>query len=347
MNDRDHELISAYIDNALNAAERDAFQRRLADEPDLQREVDSLRQTVALLRQLPDRKAPRNFTLDRSMLPERKTLPFALTTTFSALSAAAAALLFFFGAYFLSQGNLVPSPAQPIMIQQQAPAVAELPTATTTAAPTRAAMPAMPATQPPTQEPSEQVEALEAEVDDEAAASGLAQPPADEAQEEGDGMLFLYQEDAAEPAEDAPGGTGAASDTAAIQMSTPTFAAETTATPVDDNLNAQATGLAFDAVPIITDAALPATVQANLMQRAAPTEIALQIEPPAASAIAEADQFRDMDTMDDTAVTEAPPVPEAVPAESISIFGVGLLVLGVLLTVIAVGSTIARRRHCL
>ena len=107
MNERDYELLSAYIDGVLSRSERAALEARLADEPELQQQLNSLQQTVSLLRQMPELRAPRDFTLDaRQIGPRpaaRPALPFPLTATFSALSTAAAILLFAFGGYFLLQ----------------------------------------------------------------------------------------------------------------------------------------------------------------------------------------------------------------------------------------------------
>ena len=64
------ELLSAYIDDALSADERRDLEARLRAEPALQQELDTLRQTVALMRALPERKAPRDFTLTPEMVAQ-------------------------------------------------------------------------------------------------------------------------------------------------------------------------------------------------------------------------------------------------------------------------------------
>ncbi len=101
--DQDYELLSAYIDDALAQSERAALESRLRTDARLQRELDSLRQTVQLINQLPTLRAPRDFTLDESMVgvsPTRNTIRI-FPAAFSALSAAAAVILFMFGGYFL------------------------------------------------------------------------------------------------------------------------------------------------------------------------------------------------------------------------------------------------------
>ncbi len=74
-------MLSAYIDQQLPAAERQALERRLEQEPALQRELEELQTTVALLRDLPALELPRSFTLDPATAPKRRSfwqqlLPF-------------------------------------------------------------------------------------------------------------------------------------------------------------------------------------------------------------------------------------------------------------------------------
>ncbi len=60
--------LSAYLDGALDPPERSSLERRLATEPLLRAELNSLRDTVNLVKSLPRLKAPRNFTLTPAML---------------------------------------------------------------------------------------------------------------------------------------------------------------------------------------------------------------------------------------------------------------------------------------
>lgn len=101
LSERDYELLSAYIDGELPDADRLALEIRLDAEPELRRELEALRQTVALVNQLPKLKAPRDFTLAVAQPRPAPRLPLLLTGTFSALSAAAAVLLLLFGGYLL------------------------------------------------------------------------------------------------------------------------------------------------------------------------------------------------------------------------------------------------------
>jgi hypothetical protein len=67
LSDRDLELLSAYVDGALSDREKALLEQRLATDLALRAELATLRETVALLRDLPPLKAPRNFTLDPSV----------------------------------------------------------------------------------------------------------------------------------------------------------------------------------------------------------------------------------------------------------------------------------------
>jgi hypothetical protein len=122
-NDQELELLSAYLDGMLTTEERAALEARLANEPALRRELESLRQTVQLMNMLPPVRAPRDFTLDERML-RRRWLLFPATIGFSALSAAAAVVLFAFASLLLSQnGAQAPAPAAAQVAQLSTQAV--------------------------------------------------------------------------------------------------------------------------------------------------------------------------------------------------------------------------------
>ncbi|MCU0498888.1 MAG: hypothetical protein MUF87_16170 [Anaerolineae bacterium] len=105
LTDFDYELLSAYLDDALNGDERTRLEQRLATEPDLRRELNALRQTVALIKQLPPIKAPRDFTLTPAMLVAKPapsvTRIRVLPLLASALSMAASLLIVFLGVALL------------------------------------------------------------------------------------------------------------------------------------------------------------------------------------------------------------------------------------------------------
>src|SRR5450432_1819332 len=94
LNETDLELLSAYLDGALNEQERAALETRLQTDPELSRELARLRATVELIKTLPTLAAPRDFTLTPRMVRR----PGILTSAaFSALSAAAAIILLVIG----------------------------------------------------------------------------------------------------------------------------------------------------------------------------------------------------------------------------------------------------------
>ena len=66
MNQRDLELLSSYLDGQLKPSDSARLEARLSSDADLRSVLDDLRAARGLLRQLPMRKAPRNFTLTPS-----------------------------------------------------------------------------------------------------------------------------------------------------------------------------------------------------------------------------------------------------------------------------------------
>src|SRR5512145_3530643 len=102
MNHRDLELLSSYLDGQLKPSDSARLEARLASDPDLRAVLSDLRSARGLLRQLPMRKAPRNFTLTPKMVGKNPPLP----RTYPAFRfvTALATLLFFFtmGVNFLA-----------------------------------------------------------------------------------------------------------------------------------------------------------------------------------------------------------------------------------------------------
>ncbi len=91
---RDVELLSALLDGKLSQADAARLEPRLKADPELRAVFDDLRQSRALLRQLPARRAPRNFTLTPKMAGLRPPLPRSFPAF--RLASALAAFLFFF-----------------------------------------------------------------------------------------------------------------------------------------------------------------------------------------------------------------------------------------------------------
>lgn len=75
---RDVEQLSAYLDGQLPEAEVRHLNARLQAEPALAAIYKDLRQTLAMLRQTPKRRAPRNFTLTHKMAGIKPPLPRAV-----------------------------------------------------------------------------------------------------------------------------------------------------------------------------------------------------------------------------------------------------------------------------
>ena len=94
MNRRDIELLSAYLDGELKPSDLAKMEKRLQSDPQLESVLGDLRATRTLLRHLPPRKAPRNFTLTRKMVGQNPPLP--RTYPIFRLATVVATLLFFF-----------------------------------------------------------------------------------------------------------------------------------------------------------------------------------------------------------------------------------------------------------
>ncbi len=94
MNDRDLELLSSYLDGQLTPSDSARLESRLKSDGQLASTLDDLRAARALLRQLPKRRAPRNFTLTRKMVGLNPPLPRAYPAF--RFATVVATLLFFF-----------------------------------------------------------------------------------------------------------------------------------------------------------------------------------------------------------------------------------------------------------
>ena len=89
-NFRDIENLSAYLDGQLKDSDAAKLEARLKSDPELDSVLSDLRAARGILRKLPARKAPRNFTLTRQMVglkpPVPRTYPlFRLATVFATL----------------------------------------------------------------------------------------------------------------------------------------------------------------------------------------------------------------------------------------------------------------------
>ena len=75
--ERRDELLSAYIDGELSAGEQLRLEAQLETDPALQAELEALRRTVALVRDLPPAPLPRNFILPQTAAPRLKPVKSA------------------------------------------------------------------------------------------------------------------------------------------------------------------------------------------------------------------------------------------------------------------------------
>ncbi len=90
MNERDLEFLSAYLDGQLTPAESASLESRIHSNPELDSVLADLRATRGILRKLPKRRSPRNFTLTRKMVGLNPPLPrsysfFQFATAFASL----------------------------------------------------------------------------------------------------------------------------------------------------------------------------------------------------------------------------------------------------------------------
>lgn len=96
---QDWQLLSAYLDHQLSPREQEHLEKRLRSTPELQNALEGLRQTRAVLRAVPRRKVPRNFTLKpedvAALAPRRLPRLFPVLSFSSALAAVLMVLALF------------------------------------------------------------------------------------------------------------------------------------------------------------------------------------------------------------------------------------------------------------
>lgn len=112
MNFRDVELLSAYLDGQVSPSDSARLETRLASDPEMGLVLQSLRESQGLLRQLPHRRAPRNFTLTRQMVGLKPPLPRAYPVF--RFATALAAFLFVFSFATNQVGQLAASAPVPV-----------------------------------------------------------------------------------------------------------------------------------------------------------------------------------------------------------------------------------------
>ncbi|MGQ9849187.1 MAG: hypothetical protein ACUVSU_03960 [Aggregatilineaceae bacterium] len=180
LSNRDLELLSAYLDNELRPAERDALNARLAHDAELRIALAELRANRLLLRQAPRLKAPRSFALDPAQfsrsLPwwQRLFIPGVLQAS-GTLGAVAAIALIAVGLLLGTGARPTPTTAQPAAEIAFQPTLAAMPPTSTLAA-TISAAPTVAPTAPPTATVAISLEAQASEPELAAPAPMLAQP---------------------------------------------------------------------------------------------------------------------------------------------------------------------------
>ena len=101
MKQRDLELLSSYLDGQLSPSDSARLEARISSDPGLRSVFNDLRSARSLLRQLPMRKAPRNFRLTPKMVGKNPPLPRAYPVFRFATTLASLLLFFTFGLNFL------------------------------------------------------------------------------------------------------------------------------------------------------------------------------------------------------------------------------------------------------
>ncbi len=123
------EAITAYLDDAMSSSERERFAAQLAQDPTLQAEVERERAVKQSLSQLPQRRVPRNFTLDPTLYgrPAKQPLIQAYPVLRAATGLAAFFFIFALFAGFLTNrsalesGSVAFAPAaEPAMVEDTA-----------------------------------------------------------------------------------------------------------------------------------------------------------------------------------------------------------------------------------
>ncbi len=108
---RDLALLSAYLDDALRPADRQALIARLRHEPELVAQLERLRRTKLTVGYLPRLRAPRNYTLTPEMVSMRsqKKQPFASTLRLASALAAILMVVLFGVEFLFTTGPLASS----------------------------------------------------------------------------------------------------------------------------------------------------------------------------------------------------------------------------------------------
>jgi hypothetical protein len=113
-------LISSYLDDQLPPAEKKKVEARIATDPAFRSSVEELRYTRKLLRALPSKRAPRNFTLSAQQVPRRNAFLPQRILSFTSAAAAVLTLVVFVGSQFLPAFLSTKSAAAPMAAEAPA-----------------------------------------------------------------------------------------------------------------------------------------------------------------------------------------------------------------------------------
>ena len=308
------EAITAYLDDAMSPSERERFAAQLAQDPELQAAVARERAVKQSLSQLPQRRVPRNFTLDpaRYGRPAKQPLVQAYPVLRAATGLAAFFFIFALAAGLYLGGTAQDSPmaaesgaasvAMDTAVEQEAEPAAATDTESVELAVEESA---------PAEEIMEEEEAMEEEAasDEEMFFDATVEFSEEEQVAEEPAPAAPVVEGDSMNGEEAPTGGEDASST---PLPTPTIAG--TATPT--------------AVPTATTSQLPrATATAELTDRAVSTMTTTADAGELALAATEAVNDSDM-------VTAVPPQTEQPPSQPVNtlfIIQIGLLLLLIIL----------------
>lgn len=161
MNQKDVELLSAYLDGQLTPSDSARLESRLRSNRELVSTLDDLRAARTLLRKLPKRRAPRNFTLTRKMVGMNPPLPRAYPAFRFATVAATLLFIFTFGVKALAPltfGFGAAATEAPELFSAQAPMLEAAPAATEVPVTSAADLVPQPTVTPP---PEDAARALE------------------------------------------------------------------------------------------------------------------------------------------------------------------------------------------
>jgi anti-sigma factor RsiW len=130
------ELLSAYLDGQLSAGERARLETQLGADPALRAELESLRHTVALVRDLPPVPIPRNFILSPAMaarlrpvrpLPPRRAWAAPLLTAATAVVSLLFVVVLAADLLLSGMGGQAFAPAAEPLLEAEAPQAALAP----------------------------------------------------------------------------------------------------------------------------------------------------------------------------------------------------------------------------